>query len=49
VKLIIIIFSFWRTHCEGINTIAREGFNPSNKNKVCQGVGKSQAAVLDFP
>ena len=33
---------------EGINPVAREGFNPSNRNEVCQGAGKSQAALLDF-
>ena len=27
---------------EGINPVAREGFNPSNKNEVCQGAGKSK-------
>ena len=42
-------FFFLKTHCEGINNVAREGFNPSNKNEVCQGAGKSQAAILDFP
>ena len=36
-------------HCEGINPEAREEFNPSNKNEVCQGAGKSHAAALDFP
>ena len=35
--------------CEGINSVAREGFNPSAENKVCQGARKSQAAALDFP
>ena len=36
-------------HCEGINPVAREGFNPSDKNKVCQEAGKNQADTLDFP
>ena len=35
-------------HNEGINPVAKEGFNPSNKNKVFQGAGKSQVAILDF-
>ena len=34
---------------EGINPVAREGFNPSNKNEVCQGARKIQVAILDFP
>ena len=36
-------------HNEGINSVAREGFNPSDKNEVCQGARKSQEASLDFP
>ena len=36
-------------HCEGVNSVTREGFNPAKKNEVCQGARKSQAAILDFP
>ena len=36
-------------HCEGINSVTREGFNPAKKNEVCQGARKSQVAILDFP
>ena len=39
----------WFFHYEGINSVAREGFNPSNKNEVCQGARKIQVAILDFP
>ena len=30
-------------------SFSRKGFTLSNKSEVCQGAGKSQAAVLDFP